>query len=222
MVVQHLTKALFVALTRAVYRPAVEGREYVPRTGPVIFAANHLSAVDSFLIPILAPRLVAFIAKAEYYEQPGLDGFLMRKALAALGTVPVPRGEYRAAQAALDSALEVLRQGKAFGIHPEGSRSRDGRLYRGRVGVAWLALASGAPVVPVGLIGTEKMMPVGGWLPRRVPVTVRFGKPMSFDPPTGPVGRARRDITDEVMAAIRDLSGQSVADEYNELSGSAQ
>jgi len=222
MVVQHLTKALFVALTRAVYRPTVEGREYVPRTGPVIFAANHLSAVDSFLIPILAPRLVTFIAKAEYYEQPGLDGFLMRKALAALGTVPVPRGEYRAAQAALDSALEVLRQGKAFGIHPEGSRSRDGRLYRGRVGVAWLALASGAPVVPVGLIGTEKMMPVGGWLPRRVPVTVRFGKPMSFDPPTGPVGRARRDITDEVMAAIRDLSGQSVADEYNELSGSAQ
>jgi len=222
MVVQHVTKAMLVALTRVIYRPTVEGREYVPRTGPVIFAANHLSAVDSFLIPIVAPRLVAFIAKAEYYEQPGLDGFLMRKALAALGTVPVPRGEYRAAQAALDSALEVLRQGKAFGIHPEGSRSRDGRLYRGRVGVAWLALASGAPVVPVGLIGTEKMMPVGGWLPRPVPVTVRFGKPMSFDPPTGAVGKARRDITDEVMAAIRDLSGQSVADEYNELSGSAQ
>jgi 1-acyl-sn-glycerol-3-phosphate acyltransferase len=219
MVVQYVTRAMLVALTRVIYRPTVEGREYVPRTGPVIFAANHLSAVDSFLIPILAPRLVAFIAKAEYYEQPGLDGFLMRKALTALGTVPVPRGEFRAAQAALDRALEVLKEGRAFGIHPEGSRSRDGRLYRGRVGVAWLALASGAPVVPVGLIGTEKMMPVGGWVPRRVPVTVRFGKPMYFDPPSGPVGKARRDVTDEVMAAIGDLSGQDVADEFNELSG---
>jgi 1-acyl-sn-glycerol-3-phosphate acyltransferase len=219
MVVQYVTRAMLVALTRVIYRPTVEGREYVPRTGPVIFAANHLSAVDSFLIPILAPRLVAFIAKAEYYEQPGLDGFLMRKALTALGTVPVPRGEFRAAQAALDRALEVLKEGRAFGIHPEGSRSRDGRLYRGRVGVAWLALASGAPVVPVGLIGTEKMMPVGGWVPRRVPVTVRFGKPLYFDPPSGPVGKARRDVTDEVMAAIGDLSGQDVADEFNELSG---
>jgi 1-acyl-sn-glycerol-3-phosphate acyltransferase len=222
MVVQHVTKALLVALTRAVYRPTVEGRENVPRTGPAIFAANHLSAVDSFLIPILAPRLVPFIAKAEYYELPGLDGYLVRKALTALGTVPVPRGEFRAAQAALDSALAVLKDGKAFGIHPEGSRSRDGRLYRGRVGVAWLALASGAPVVPVGLVGTEKMMPVGGWLPRRVPVTLRFGKPMYFDTPTGPLGKARRDITDEVMAAIRDLSGQEMADEFNELSGNAR
>src|SRR5215468_20261 len=208
MSVQRVTKAVLVAITRAVYRPTVEGRELVPRTGPVIFAANHLSAVDSFLIPILAPRLVTFIAKAEYYEGRGLDGYLVRKALTALGTVPVPRGEFRAAQAALDTALDVLKDGKAFGIHPEGSRSRDGRLYRGRVGVAWLALASGAPVVPVGLIGTEKMLPVGGWLPRRVAITVRFGKPMYFDPPTGPVGKARRDVTDEVMAAIRDLSGQ--------------
>jgi 1-acyl-sn-glycerol-3-phosphate acyltransferase len=219
MVIQHVTKAALVAVTRTIYRPTVEGREYVPPTGPVIFAANHLSAVDSFLIPILAPRLVTFIAKAEYYEQPGLDGYLMRKALTALGTVPVPRGEFRAAQAALDRALEVLNDGRAFGIHPEGSRSRDGRLYRGRVGVAWLALASGAPVVPIGLIGTEKMLPVGAWLPRRVPVTIRFGKPLYFDPPTGPVGKARRDITDEVMAAIRDLSGQEVAEEFNELSG---
>lgn len=218
MLVQHMTKALLVALTRTIYRPTVEGRENVPRTGPAIFAANHLSAVDSFLIPILAPRLVTFIAKAEYYEGLGLDGYLVRKALTAFGTVPVPRGEYRAAQAALDTALEVLKRGKAFGIHPEGSRSRDGRLYRGRVGVAWLALASGAPVVPVGLIGTEKMMPVGGRLPRRVPVTVRFGKPMYFSAPDGPLGKARRDITDEIMAAIHALSGQELAHEFNELS----
>ncbi len=221
MLLQHVTKAALVAITQTLYRPTVEGRENVPRTGPVILAANHLSAVDSFLIPIVAPRLVTFIAKAEYYEGLGLDGYLVRKALTALGTVPVPRGEFRAAQAALDTALAVLQEGRAFGIHPEGSRSRDGRLYRGRVGVAWLALASGAPVVPVGLTGTEQMMPVGRSAPRRVPVTVRFGMPMSFIAPAGPQGKARREITDEIMAAIRDLSGQELADEYNELSGAS-
>jgi len=132
--------------------------------------------------------------------------------------VPVPRGAHRAAQAALDVALGLLEQGRAFGIHPEGSRSRDGRLYRGRTGVAWLALASGAPVVPVGLIGTQRVQPIGTRLPRPVRITVRFGAPLTF--PAAQVGpaQARRAVTDEIMAAIRDLSGQEVAAGYNELS----
>jgi 1-acyl-sn-glycerol-3-phosphate acyltransferase len=219
MLLQAVTRSVLAPLARAVARPVVEGRENVPRKGPVILAANHLSVMDSFAIPLLSPRPVAFLAKAEYFEGLGLSGYLVQKVMTAVDAMPVPRGQHRAAQAALDTALEALRQGKAFGIHPEGSRSRDGRLYRGRTGVAWLALASGAPVVPVGLIGTDRMQPVGARLPRPVRVTIRFGTPRYFKPDDAiPVARQRRQITDEIMAAIQELSGQQEAHEYNELS----
>jgi 1-acyl-sn-glycerol-3-phosphate acyltransferase len=219
MLLQVVTRSVLAPVSRALFRPVIEGRENVPRTGPVILAANHLSVMDSFAIPLLAPRPVAFLAKAEYFEGLGLSGYLMQKVMTATDALPVPRGQHRAAQAALDTALEVLRQGRAFGIHPEGSRSRDGRLYRGRTGVAWLALASGAPVVPVGLIGTDRMQPVGARLPRPAKVTVRFGEPLRFDADeTTPAARQRREITDTIMAAIRELSGQQEAGEYNELS----
>ncbi len=211
-------RAVVAPVARGVFRPVVEGRDNVPRAGPVILAANHLSVVDSFVIPIVAPRPVAFLAKAEYFRQPGMRGWLLRTGLTAVDALPVPRGEHRAAQAALDLALSVLNEGRAFGIHPEGSRSRDGRLYRGRTGVAWLALASGAPVVPVGLIGTDRMQPVLARIPRPVRITVRFGEPMHFEAPPGPAATARRAITDEIMAAIQHLSGQETADEYTELS----
>ncbi len=220
MILHSALKSVLAPLTRIWLRPVVEGLDNVPMTGPVILAANHLSAVDSFLIPALAPRSVAFLGKAEYFTMPGLKGWAMRTGLTAIDVVPVPRGEHRAAQAALDVALGILAQGRAFGIHPEGSRSRDGRLSRGRTGVAFLALESGAPVVPVGVIGTEHMQPVGARLPRRVPVTIRFGQPLRFDPPAGPAGAARRRVTDEIMSAIQRLSGQSTADTYNDLSGS--
>jgi 1-acyl-sn-glycerol-3-phosphate acyltransferase len=186
----------------------------VPRTGAVILAANHLSVLDSFLIPLMTPRRVSFLAKQEHFRR-----WPRRTFLTAVDAIPVPRGSYRAAQDALDMALRVLTDGGAFGIHPEGSRSRDGRIYRGRTGVAWLALASGAPVVPVAVQGTEKIQPVGARLPRPGRVTVRFGTPLRFTPPPdGKRARARRTATDQIMEAIADLSGQERADEYNEMS----
>lgn len=214
----QLIRSLLVPVSRLAFRPVVEGREHVPRHGPVILAVNHLSFLDSILVPLVAPRPVAFLAKAEYFTRSGLLGRLIGSTLLGLGAVAVPRGEHRAAQAALETALGVLNNGKAFGIHPEGSRSRDGRLYRGRTGVAWLALASGAPVVPVALLGTERIQPVGARLPRPGRVTVRFGAPLRFAPPTGNLARARREATDQIMTEIEKLSGQESAGCYNELS----
>ncbi|AGZ42700.1 lysophospholipid acyltransferase family protein [Actinoplanes friuliensis] len=211
-------RSVLVPVSRLYFRPTIEGREHIPRSGPVILAANHLSALDSFLIPLVSPRPVAFLAKEEYFTQTGAKGWLIRTSLLGVGAVGVPRGAHRAAQAALETALAVLQEGRMFGIHPEGSRSRDGRLYRGRTGVAWLALASGAPVVPVAVLGTEHAQPVGTRIARPRHVTVRFGAPLRFAPPAGSAGKARRDATDEIMDAIAALSGQVRAPGYNELS----
>jgi 1-acyl-sn-glycerol-3-phosphate acyltransferase len=209
-------------VSRLAFRPEVHGTANVPRTGPVILAANHLSFVDSFLIPLVAPRPVSFMAKQEYWAPGGPKQWVTRTFLTGIDAVPVPRGGFRAAQEALELGLRVLKDGKVFGIHPEGSRSRDGRLYRGRTGVAWLALASGAPVVPVALIGTERVQPVGARFPRPGRVIVHFGEPLVFTAPAdGRQGPARRRATDEIMAAIGALSGQTAAGEYNELSTGA-
>ncbi|MFD0569183.1 lysophospholipid acyltransferase family protein [Kitasatospora gansuensis] len=148
-----ITKLVLKPVAKAIYRPVIEGLENVPRDGGVILASNHLSFIDSVVIPLTAPRRVFFLAKAEYFTGTGLKGALSRALFQALNAVPVERGEIKAAQAALDSALEILREGKAFGIYPEGTRSLDGRLYRGKTGVAWLALTAGVPVVPVALEG---------------------------------------------------------------------
>jgi 1-acyl-sn-glycerol-3-phosphate acyltransferase len=202
-------------LTKAIWRPTITGIENVPRGGGLLIASNHLSFVDSVVLPIVAPRKVVFLAKAEYFENP-----LSRAWFEGLGMVPVDRDDTKAAMASLDIALEVLGRGEAFGIYPEGTRSRDGRLYRGRTGVAQLALTAGVPVVPVGLQGTENIQPIGHRFPRRAKVTIRFGKPIDF---TGrfegvPKGRARREATDEIMREIRALSGQEEAGVYNEVS----
>lgn len=219
MLLQTTIRSLLVPVARLAFRPVIEGRENVPRRGPVILAANHLSFIDSVVIPLAAPRPVAFLAKAEYFRQPGLKGWLTRTCLTGIDAIPVQRGGHRTAQASLHLALDVLAEGRAFGIHPEGSRSRDGRLYRGRTGVAWLALASGAPVVPVAVLGTDRIQPVGARLPRLGGITVRFGTPLRFaSPPAGSTGRARRAVTDEIMTAIQRLSGQEQAPGYNELS----
>ncbi len=202
----------------AIWRPEVQGLENVPATGGVILASNHLSFADSIVIPIVVPRTVAFLAKSEYFEGTGVRGALSRAWFTGMGMLPVDRDDTRAAIASLDVALEVLGRGEAFGIYPEGTRSRDGRLYRGRTGVAHLALTAGVPVVPVGLVGTERLQPVGARLPRVVPVSVRFGAPVRvagrFD--GWPLGRARRVLTDEVMTAIQGLSGQVAAGVYHE------
>jgi 1-acyl-sn-glycerol-3-phosphate acyltransferase len=219
LLVHRTTRLVAVPLARLLLRSTVEGRANVPRHGPVILAANHISFIDSVAIPLMAPRPVAFLAKAEYFQRPGLKGRLTRTFLTGIDAIEVPRGGHRAAQAALEVALDVLARGRAFGIHPEGSRSRDGRLYRGRTGVAWLALTSGAPVVPVAVLGTDRVQPVGARLPRPGRITVRFGAPMHFPAAGhGPAGPLRRKVTDEIMANIQTLSGQEGAGCYNELS----
>ncbi len=211
-------RSVVAPLARLVYRPIIEGREHVPRHGPVILASNHLSFVDSLVIPIVAPRPVFFLAKSEYFTGRGPRGLVMRTWFTAIGSIPVERGDSRAAQASLDAALRVLKDGEAFGIYPEGTRSRDGRLYRGRTGVGWLALTAKVPVVPVALIGTEKIQPVGTRRLRLHRITVRFGEPLIFDATnTSAVpARARREATDQIMAAIAALSGQERAPSYNE------
>jgi 1-acyl-sn-glycerol-3-phosphate acyltransferase len=202
---------------RAVWRPTIEGLDNVPRTGGVLLASNHLSFVDSVVIPSVAPRDVVFLAKSEYFTGTGVRGALQRAWFEGLGMIPVDRDDSRAAIESLGTALEVLRDGKAFGVYPEGTRSRDGRLYRGRTGVAQLALQSGAPIVPVGLVGTDRIQPVGSTRPRLAKVTVRFGEPLEVEGRYAGVapGRARREITDEVMRRIAALTGQEVVGSYN-------
>ena len=210
--------AVVPPLAKAVWRPTVEGLDKLPATGPVIVASNHLSFADSMVIPIVAPRQVVFLAKRDYFTGRGIKGTLQRGWFTGMGMVPVDRDDTKAALASLDTALEVLGRGEAFGIYPEGTRSRDGRLYRGRTGVAHLALTAGCPVVPVGLAGTEDIQPVGSNRPRLAKVTVRFGEPITVagDYDGVPSGRARRELTDRIMAAIADLSGQELAGVYNE------
>jgi 1-acyl-sn-glycerol-3-phosphate acyltransferase len=216
--VYRIVKVVLATLFRAIYRPTVTGAENIPRSGALILASNHLSFVDSMVIPMLVPRRVAFLAKSDYFTGTGVKGTLTRLWFDGFGMIPVDRDDHRAAQSALDLALDVLRRGDAFGIYPEGTRSLDGRLYRGRTGVAWLALRAGAPVVPVALFGTEKLQPVGSRFPRRAKVVVRFGPPLDFRGRFDDVsqGRARREATDEIMAAIQAMSGQELAGAYNE------
>jgi 1-acyl-sn-glycerol-3-phosphate acyltransferase len=197
----------------AVFRPHVTGREHVPLTGPVILASNHLSFIDSIAIPLVAPRRVSYLAKAEYFTSPGITGWLSKTLFTGLRALPVERETTRAAQAALDTALSVLKDGGAFGIYPEGTRSRDGRLARGKTGVAWLALTADCPVVPVAVAGTDRVQPVGATWPRPHRVSITFGPPLTFPDEHGQAGkgRARRVVTDRIMEAIAELSGQEKA-----------
>ena len=213
-----LTRTVLGPVARLIYRPVIEGRGNIPRRGPLLLASNHLSFIDSFVIPLVAPRQVVFLAKSEYFTAPGIRGLWMRWLFTAMGAVPVQRGtQGGAAQEGLDSALEVLQKGLAFGIYPEGTRSRDGRLYRGRTGVAWLALTAECPVVPVALSGTADIQPVGSRVLRIRKITIRFGKPLEFShlKDVQP-GRARREATDAIMAAIAELSGQELVASYNQ------
>lgn len=205
-------------VARLIWRPTVTGLENVPRSGAVILASNHLSFADSLVIPIVAPRKVVFLAKSDYFTGTGLKGRLQRAWFEGMGLIPVDRDDSRAAIASLDTALGVLGRGEAFGIYPEGTRSRDGRLYRGRTGVAHLALTAGVPVVPVGLAGTERLQPIDTRLPRVVPVTVSFGTPIHVAGRYDglPLGKARRELTDEIMHAIQALTGQEEAGVYND------
>ena len=209
LVVRFLLRPLFHVMLRM----HVTGRENVPATGPVILASNHLSFIDSMVIPLSAPRRVHYLAKAEYFTGTGVGGWLTRTLFTALGAMPVQRQTSRAAQEALDTALGVLRRGEGFGIYPEGTRSRDGRLARGKTGVAWLALTADCPVVPVAVSGTDRVQPVDSRWPRPHRVSVTFGTPLTFPEQRGMAGngRARRVVTDRIMEAIAALSGQEKA-----------
>ena len=214
---KFVSRAILAPLVRVLFRARVEGKKNVPMDGPVILASNHLSFIDSVVITLLAPRTVSFLAKDSYFTGKGLKGAASRAFFRSIGAIPVTRGVGQAAQAALDSGLELLDEGKAFAIYPEGTRSLDGRLYRGRTGVAWLALKSGAPVVPVGLRGTDKVQPPGSNSIRFAKITIRFGQPLDLHHHgKADSGRARRHATDEVMDKIAELSGQEVAPHYNE------
>ena len=219
----RVTRRVVLTVFQLFWRPRIEGRELIPSTGLLIVASNHLSFIDSIVIPVTVPRKVVFLAKAEYWEGRSPATWPRRLFFAAFEAVPVQREQQQDAQASLDLARGVVERGDAFGIYPEGTRSRDGRLYRGRTGVGWLALATGARVVPVGVVGTDRVQPVGAKVPRvHRGVAIRFGEPVDpADYAHLPPGRARREITDAVMDRIAALSGQQRADGYNEHSSGA-
>lgn len=217
MVFKQVLRGVARPFTRVVFRPTVIGRENVPRSGPVLLASNHLSFIDSVAITILAPRDVRFLAKSEYFTGTGTKGRLSKSFFEGIGAIPVDRASNTAAKDSLDRGLEVLQEGGAFAIYPEGTRSRDGRLYKGRTGVAFLALTAQCPVVPVAITGTPDVMPPDTSEIRVRPVTVQFGEPIDVatygDPSSA---RARRKLTDDVMDAIWRMSGQELAGTYNE------
>ncbi|MBZ4318755.1 1-acyl-sn-glycerol-3-phosphate acyltransferase [Streptomyces sp. SCA2-4] len=200
------------------FRPWVEGLENVPAEGPAILASNHLSFSDSFFLPAVLDRKITFIAKQEYFTSPGVKGKLTAAFFKGVGQLPVDRSGARGAgEAAIKSGIEVLERGELFGIYPEGTRSPDGRLYRGKPGgLARVALATGAPVLPVAMIDTEKIQPPGKVMPKLMRPGIRIGKPLDFSRYHGMDGDRfiLRSVTDEVMYEIMKLSGQEYVDIY--------
>jgi 1-acyl-sn-glycerol-3-phosphate acyltransferase len=204
-------KGFLTPILRFFYKVRVEGLEHVPTDGPVIIASNHVSFCDSVFLPLVLRRRVTFVAKAEYFDDPK-TAWIFR----ALGQIPIRRGSGSASAGALLAAKSVLDGGGVFGIYPEGTRSPDGRLYRGHTGIARLVLQTGAPVVAAAMIGTKEAQPIGQVVPRAfVPVTIRFSAPMRFDRYAERDDRlVLRTITDEIMFELRALSGQDYVDAY--------
>ncbi|MGW1892672.1 lysophospholipid acyltransferase family protein [Streptomyces sp. NPDC002004] len=211
-----LKYVLLGPLLRLVFRPRIEGLEHIPDSGAAIVAGNHLSFSDHFLMPSILKRRITFLAKAEYFTGPGVKGRLTAAFFRSAGQIPVDRSGKEAGQAAIREGLRVLGRGELLGIYPEGTRSHDGRLYKGKVGVAAMAIKAGVPVIPCAMIGTFEAQPPGQRLPRFHPVTIRFGKPLEFSRYAGLVDQkaALRAVTDEIMYAILELSGQEYVDQY--------
>jgi 1-acyl-sn-glycerol-3-phosphate acyltransferase len=210
-------------LLKLVFRPDVEGRENVPDSGPAIIASNHLSFSDSIFMPLMVKRRVTFAAKQEYFTGKGLKGWLTKMFFVGTGCIPVDRSGGRAAQAAIDTGMRVLREGKIFGIYPEGTRSPDGRLYRGKTGVARMALESGAPVVPVAMLNSDEIQPTGQIIPNLRRPKIVFGRPLDFSRYRGMAGDRfiERAITDEIMYELMQLSGREYIDIYAQKAKSA-
>ncbi|WP_017794475.1 lysophospholipid acyltransferase family protein [Leucobacter salsicius] len=203
-------------LLKTIYRPWVEGSENLPATGPVILVGNHLSVIDSFFMPVMVDRRVYFLAKSDYFTGKGVKGWLVKNFMLGVGQLPIDRSGGKASEASLTTGLSVLDRGDVLGIYPEGTRSPDGQLYRGRTGVARLVLESGATVVPVVMIDTEKAMPIGVKIPRIRRIGTVIGKPLDFSRFSGMSADrfVLRSVTDEIMLEIQKLSGQKYVDVY--------
>jgi 1-acyl-sn-glycerol-3-phosphate acyltransferase len=212
-----LLKWVFVGpLLKAVFRPYAEGTDNVPTEGPAILASNHMSYADWLFMPLVIPRRVTFVAKAEYFTSPGVKGWVQKRFFAGAGQVPIDRSGGRASEGAISTGLRILGEGELFGIYPEGTRSFDGRLYRGKTGLARMALEAKVPVIPVAVVGTDVLAPPGKIFGRFARPLVRFGRPLDFSRYEGMESDrfVLRSITDEVMYEIMKLSGQEYVDMY--------
>lgn len=208
----------FVAgpLLRLLFQPWIRGAENIPETGPAILASNHLAVIDSVFLPLMSKREITFVGKSDYFTGAGLKGWITKHFMQSVGVIPVDRSGGKASQVALDKGLQVLERGGLFGIYPEGTRSPDGRLYRGKTGIARLSLISGAPIIPVAMVGTNKSQPIGKTIPKPERIGVIVGKPLDFSRYKGMENNryVLRSITDEVMYDLMLLSGQEYVDEY--------
>nr|WP_202494887.1 lysophospholipid acyltransferase family protein [Streptomyces sp. SID4982] len=211
-----LKYVLLGPVLRLLFRPRIEGLDHVPDSGAAIIAGNHLSFSDHFLMPAILKRRITFLAKAEYFTGPGIKGRLTAFFFRSAGQIPVDRSGKEAGQAAVREGLKVLGRGELLGIYPEGTRSHDGRLYKGKVGVAVMALKAGVPVVPCAMIGTFEAQPPGRKIPKLRPITIRFGEPLEFSRYEGMEDEKAvlRAVTDEIMYAVLALSGQEYVDRY--------
>ncbi|WP_425607067.1 1-acyl-sn-glycerol-3-phosphate acyltransferase [Ornithinimicrobium faecis] len=219
LVLYWLMKNVLIGpVVRTLFKPWVEGEEHVPEHGAAIFASNHLSFSDSIFLPLVVDRRMTFPAKMEYFTGTGIKGWMTKTFLTGLGQIPIDRSGGSASMAALNSGLRVLNRGELFGIYPEGTRSPDGKLYKGKTGVARMALEAKVPVIPVAMINTEKAQPTGQVIPNieRGQVGVRFGKPLDFSRYDGMEDdrTVLRSITDEIMYELMQLSGQEYVDDY--------
>ncbi|OKL49934.1 lysophospholipid acyltransferase family protein [Boudabousia marimammalium] len=216
LVFYKLLKLIGGPFLKLIYRPWIEGAENIPEDGPAIMASNHLAVFDSVFLPLMVKRSIVFMGKGDYFTGKGLKGKFIAKFMRMVGTIPVDRTGGKAAEAALNAGLARLSEGELFGIYPEGTRSPDGKLYRGRTGVAKLALRSGAPVIPVAMIETNVAQPIGTRIPRLHRVGIVVGEPLDFSRYSG-LEQDRfvlRAVTDEIMYALMNLSKQEYSDEY--------
>jgi 1-acyl-sn-glycerol-3-phosphate acyltransferase len=201
---------------RLLFRPKVEGLEHVPAAGAAILASNHLSFSDSVFLPLMVRRKITFLAKSEYFTGRGVKGWLSRLFFLGVGAVPIDRASGSAAQAALDTGMRVLAEGRLLGIYPEGTRSPDGLLYRGKTGVARMALEARVPVIPCAMLNTHEIQPIGKKIPKVMPVRIKIGAPLDFSRYEGLAGDRfiERSMTDEIMYELMQLSGQRYVDVY--------
>jgi 1-acyl-sn-glycerol-3-phosphate acyltransferase len=216
MLYPFLKNLIVGPLVRLLFRPTIAGAEHLPERGAMILASNHLSFLDPVFLPVMVRRPISFLAKSEYFTGRGVKGWLVRRFFLGIRQLPMDRSGGQGSSESLGAGLAHLRAGGLLGIYPEGTRSPDGRLYRGRTGVARVLFASGAPVVPVAMIDSEKVMPPGSRRPRIHRISIRIGRPIDLGALEGrePDGAALREVTDRIMAAIHELSGQTYVDGY--------